>query len=193
VNPTFFKTQADLRKWLEKNHDKKGELLIGFYKKGSGKGGITYQQALDEALCFGWIDGVRRGIDEERWSIRFTPRNPRSGWSRVNIKRVKELSDLGLILPSGLEAFEGHESRRTGYMYEEEMRALTPDLEKRFKQNKKAWQFWEGQPPGYRRTASWYVMSAKREETRLKRLATIIEESKNGRRFDFMAPRAKRK
>jgi uncharacterized protein YdeI (YjbR/CyaY-like superfamily) len=193
MNPTYFKTQAEFRRWLQKIHNKAGELLVGFYKKGSGKGGITYQQALDEALCLGWIDGVRRRIDDERWSIRFSPRNPRSGWSRVNIKRVNELDELGLMRPSGLKAFEGHESRTTGYMYEEEYRALGPDLEKRFRQNKKAWKFWEAQPPGYRRTASWYVMSAKRDETRLTRLATIIEESKIGRRLDFMAPRRKTK
>ena len=194
MEPKFFKTQAAFRAWLEKNHDRKTELLIGFYKAASGKGGLTYQQALDEALCFGWIDGVRRTIGEDAWEQRWSPRKARSPWSRINIKRAGELRDAGLMHPAGLKAFEGRDrSKDSSYSYENALRKLSPAHEKRFKANKKAWAFWGSQPPGYKRTASWWVMSAKREETRERRLATLIADSAAGRRIGLLtSPTAKK-
>ena len=187
MEPKFFKTQAAFRAWLEKNHDRKTELLIGFYKAASGKGGLTYQQALDEALCFGWIDGVRRSIGDEAWEQRWSPRKARSPWSRINIKRAGELRDAGLMHPAGLKAFEGRDrSKDSSYSYENALRKLSPAHEKRLKANKKAWAFWGSQPPGYKRAASWWVMSAKREETRERRLATLIADSAAGRRIGLL-------
>jgi uncharacterized protein YdeI (YjbR/CyaY-like superfamily) len=183
MKPVFFKSQTDFHKWLDKNHDKASELIVGFYKKSSGKAGITYKEALDEALCFGWIDGVRNSIDDDRWTIRFSPRKSKSIWSKVNVDRANELMRLGLMQPSGLAAFEGHEHRTSRYSYENDLKKLAPEYEKRFRRNKKAWSFWESQPAGYQRTTSWYVMSAKREETRARRLQTLIENSENGERI----------
>ena len=179
----FFRSSADLRKWLEKNHDREPELVLGFYRKASGKQSISYQEALDEALCFGWIDGITHGVDDERYTIRFTPRRPKSNWSRVNIKRVGELIQEGRMAPAGLRTFESRDpSRESGYSYEASPRGLDETHEKRLRANRRAWTFFEAQPPGYRRLASWWVMSAKREETRSRRLAALIEESANGRR-----------
>lgn len=184
TKPTFFKSQAVFRTWLEKNHDKVTELLVGFYKKDSGKGGITYQQALDEALCFGWIDGVRRSIDDERWSIRFTPRKRTSVWSAVNIARVGELTRLGVMHASGLRAFETRDPEKANrYSFEREAANLDPAHEQQFRANRKAWAFWELQPPYYRKTAVWWVVSAKKEETRSRRLEALIADSANGQRI----------
>ncbi len=193
MKPVFFKSQPEFHKWLEKNHNKASELLIGFYKKASSKKGITYKEALDEALCFGWIDGVRKTIDEDRWTIRFTPRKTKSIWSKVNVARAKELNKLGLMQPSGLAAFEGHAERTSRYSYENDLRKLAPEYEEKFRRNKKAWRFWESQPAGYRRTTSWYVMSAKKEETRLKRLTTLIKDSENGERISELRRPVKQK
>jgi uncharacterized protein YdeI (YjbR/CyaY-like superfamily) len=191
MKPTFFATAADFRKWLEKNHDTVPELLVGFYKKGSGKPSITWPESVDEALCFGWIDGVRRTIDEESYSIRFTPRRPRSNWSAVNLKRVDELTKLGRMHPAGLRAFEARDPSRT-YSYErKEDQKLDAAYEAKLKANKKAWTFFQAQPPYYRRIASLWVMDAKKEETRLKRLATLIDDSAHGRRIGLMARPAK--
>ena len=192
--PTFFRSRAAFRAWLEKYHDRKSELHVGFYKAASGKGGLTYKEAVDEALCFGWIDGITRSLGEEAWTIRFTPRRPRSNWSRININRVAELRKAGLMHEAGLKAFEGRDpSKDQSYSYENAMRKLTPAFEKRFKANKKAWGFWKAQPPGYVRTASWWVMSAKRDETRDRRLAKLIADSAAGRRTDATLPPAKKK
>jgi uncharacterized protein YdeI (YjbR/CyaY-like superfamily) len=182
-NPRFFKTALALRKWLAQNHEKAGELWIGFYKKSSKKGGLTYREALDQALAFGWIDGVRKTFDETSYMIRFTPRRPKSIWSAVNIKKVGELTKLGLMEPPGLRAFEARDVTKQGYSYEQRPAELEPDYEKRFKKSKKAWKFFEAQPPYYRKTLTFWVMSAKREETRLKRLNRLIEESENERRI----------
>jgi uncharacterized protein YdeI (YjbR/CyaY-like superfamily) len=191
MKPTFFPTPADFRQWLERNHDKVPELLVGFYKKGSGKPSITWPESVDEALCFGWIDGVRRTIDEERYSIRFTPRRPRSNWSAVNLKRVEELTNLGRMHPAGLRAFEVRDPSRT-YSYErKEDQKLDPAYEAKLKANKKAWTFFQAQPPYYRRIASLWVMDAKKEETRLRRLATLIDDSARGRRIGPLAGPAK--
>jgi len=194
VKPTFFKTPAELRRRLAKDHAKLDELWIGFYKVASGKGGITYKEALDEALCFGWIDGVTKSLGAESWMIRFSPRTARSAWSAVNIKRAGELRLAGRMTSAGLKAFEGRDrSKDKSYSYENALRALSPAYEKRFKANRKAWTFWEAQPPGYKRTASFWVMSAKKEETQLRRLATLIEDSAAGRRIGLLtSPTAKR-
>ena len=186
MKATFFAKPADLRKWLEKNHDKVPELLVGFYKKGSGNPSITWPESVDEALCFGWIDGVRRRIDEESYSIRFTPRRARSIWSNVNTKRFAELTKQGRVQPAGLAAFEKRDAKRSGvYSYEQREKAQKLDAvyAAKLEANRKAWAFLQAQPPGYQRMASLFVMSAKREETRLKRLAVLIAESAAGRRI----------
>lgn len=181
--PRFFATPAEWRAWLEQHHDKEIELSVGFYKRDSGRPSITWPEAVDGALCFGWIDGVRHSIDEISYKIRFTPRKPRSIWSAVNIRRVTELSSLGLMHANGLAAFEKRTGERSGiYAYEQRMGAsLPPAFEKKFRANKAAWQFFQAQPPWYRRTSAWWVISAKREETRRRRLATLMEESSQQR------------
>jgi uncharacterized protein YdeI (YjbR/CyaY-like superfamily) len=193
MRPTFFKKQADFRTWLEKNHDKKRELLVGFYKKASGKPSMSWPEAVDEALCFGWIDGVRRRVDDTRYTIRFTPRTTRSTWSAVNIKRA-ELKKRGLMLPAGIAAFEKRsEDRSRIYSYERKNAALDPAFEKRFRANKKAWAFFESQTASYKRAAVWWVISAKREETRLRRLDKLIEVSSQGQAIPPLAPPSTRK
>jgi uncharacterized protein YdeI (YjbR/CyaY-like superfamily) len=185
--PSFFKNQSSFHKWLEKNHDKFSELTVGFYKVNSEKLSFTYKEALDEALCFGWIDGIRKSIDEESYTIRFTPRNPKSIWSAVNIKRIKELKELGLMQSAGLKVFEQRDVRKSNlYSFERENVKLTDIYEKQFRKNKKAWSFFEAQPPSYRKPAMWWVMSAKQEETRLKRLETLIADSEKGLRIAMM-------
>lgn len=193
ARPRFFRSPAEFRKWLEKNNDRESELLVGFYKKSSGKRGITYEEALDEALCFGWIDGVRRSVDDERSTIRFTPRRQRSNWSLKNIRRVNELTKLGRMAPPGIAAFERRDPSEAGtYSFEQANPRLDQGLERRFRRNRGAWQFWEAQPPGYRKAATWWVVSAKREETRLRRLQTLIEDSANGRRLAQVTSPARR-
>lgn len=178
TNATFFETPADFRAWLEANHDKVRELLVGFHKKGSGRPSITWPESVDQALCFGWIDGVRRRIDEDSYSIRFTPRKKNSTWSAVNIGRVAELTKLGLMRPAGLRAFQlRREDRSAIYAYENDPRILDAAFEKRFRSNRKAWKFFNEQPPSYRRVAIHWVMSAKKEETRARRLSTLIDDS----------------
>lgn len=181
---TFFNTPSDFRKWFEKNHESSKELLVGFYKKGSGRPSITWPESVDEALCFGWIDGVRRRIDDVSYTIRFTPRRTTSIWSAVNIKRAQELIDQGLMKPAGLKAFQARKENRSGiYSYEQRSEKLPDPYATIFRQNKKAWEFFQAQAPWYRKTLGWWIASAKREETRLKRLATLIEESANGRKI----------
>jgi uncharacterized protein YdeI (YjbR/CyaY-like superfamily) len=192
MKPTFFPTPADFRKWLERNHETAGELLVGFYKKGSGRPSITWPESVDEALCFGWIDGIRRTIDHESYSIRFTPRRPRSNWSAVNIKRVAELTKLGRMRPAGLRAFEARDPDRSQiYSFEQsdEARTLSPEYQKKLEANKKAWAFLQSQAPYYQRVCAYWVMSAKKEETRLKRLAKLIEVSAKGQRFGAPTPK----
>ncbi len=184
MKPTFFKTPSEFRKWLAKHHDSESELLVGFYKKDSGKPSITWPESVDQALCFGWIDGVRRRIDDLSYSIRFTPRRQRSNWSTVNINRVGELSKLGLMKPPGLKAFAARQEYRSGiYAYEQRTAELPPEYEKALKKNKAAFKFFEAQPASYRKAIHWYVVCAKKEETRLKRLQSVIEHSANGRRI----------
>jgi uncharacterized protein YdeI (YjbR/CyaY-like superfamily) len=181
MEPTFFKTPAELRRWLKTNHSKSTELWLAFYKKGSGKAGITYQEALDEALCYGWIDGIRKTHDDEAFKIRFSPRKPRSLWSAINIKRVGELREAGRMQKTGLAIFEKRKDE-PGYSIVNAPKELPPDLEKIFKKNKKAWEFHHVQPPGYRKMLAFWISFAKREETRLKRLRIIIEFAEKGQR-----------
>jgi uncharacterized protein YdeI (YjbR/CyaY-like superfamily) len=195
MKPTFFPKPADFRKWLKKNHDKETELLVGFYKVGSGKPSITWPESVDQALCFGWIDGVRRTIDEHSYTIRFTPRKPRSIWSAVNVKKVKALLDAGLMEPAGLKAWQARDPKKTAiYSFEQRDEAVFDSaFEKQFKANGKAWKFFQAQPPGYRRTVTFWVMNAKQEATRQRRLARLIEVSAAGERIDFMKPQGQTK
>lgn len=184
MKPKFFKTSSDFRKWFEAYHVSAPELWVGFYKRDSGKPSITWPQSVDEALCFGWIDGIRKSIDEISYKIRFTPRKPRSNWSAVNIKRAQQLIDQGLVWPAGLKAFEAREENRSGlYSYEQRSPELPNQYGKKLKNDLAAWKFFQAQPPSYRKAANWYVLSAKREETRLKRLDALIEYSAQGRRI----------
>jgi uncharacterized protein YdeI (YjbR/CyaY-like superfamily) len=158
MRPTFFATQSEFRAWLEENHDTSRELWVGFYKKSSGKPSITWPESVDEALCFGWIDGVRRSIDDERYTNRFTPRKPRSTWSAVNIKRAKELVELGRMRPAGLEAFEARTDDRSAiYSYEQRHKAtLDDDFERQFRANEQAWESFLARPPSYRKAAVYW-------------------------------------
>jgi uncharacterized protein YdeI (YjbR/CyaY-like superfamily) len=184
VTPTFFRTPADLRKWFRKNHATATELWIGFYKVGSGKPSVTWPQAVDEALCCGWIDGIRKTVDEESYKIRFTPRRPRSVWSAVNIKRVKVLSDEKRMLPAGREAFAARRENKSGiYSYEQRPLDLPEPYLSEMKQHKAAWTFFAAQPPSYRKVMTWFILSAKREETRLQRLEKLIGVSATGKRM----------
>jgi uncharacterized protein YdeI (YjbR/CyaY-like superfamily) len=192
MTPHFFATPADFRKWLAKNHSSASELLVGFYKKDSGKPSINWPESVDQALCFGWIDGVRRRIDDVSYSIRFTPRKKTSTWSAINIARVAELTKLGLMQPAGLDAFEHRREEKSAiYAYENAVRTFDAAHEKTFRKNKKAWEFFNAQPPGYRRQMTYWVTSAKKEETRARRLATLIDESAHGRRIDAMTSKKK--
>ncbi len=184
MHPTFFPTQAELRKWFEENHEKETELLVGFYKVGSGKQSITWPQSVDEALCFGWIDGVRRTIDEESYCIRFTPRKAKSTWSAVNIKKAEELIKQGLMHPAGLASFEKREESNSRiYSYEKAPEELTEVYQERFKANPKAWANFQAQPPSYRKKAIHWVMAAKQETTQQARLEKLIQSSKAGKRL----------
>lgn len=182
--PVFFPTPSSFRKWLEKNHDKAKELLVGFYKINSGKQSITWSESVDEAICFGWIDGVRKSIDDESYCIRFTPRKPKSIWSAINIKKVETLTQKGLMRPSGLAAFSKREEKRSAiYAYEKAPENLSDDFLKRFKHNKKAWEFFQSMAPSYQRSAIHWVMDARQENTSLKRLEELINDSEAGRKI----------
>ena len=188
-NIKFFKTTEALRKWLEKNHNKKDELWMGYYKKSSGKQGVTYKPALDVMLCFGWIDGISKSIDEEKYCQRYTPRRAKSIWSAVNIKKIAELTKAGLMHEAGLAAFNNRDGSRAGlYSHEQAEIKFTPALSKMFKATKKAWDNFSKMPPGYKRTATWWVISAKQEETRQRRMKTLILDSEAGRRIALLTP-----
>ena len=184
MNPRFFKSPPAFRKWLAANHAKSKELWVGFYKKGSGKPSIDWPQSVDEALCFGWIDGIRKSIDDASYKIRFTPRKPGSVWSAVNIRNVDRLIKEKLMQPAGLKAYEARKENRSGiYAYEQRSPELVEPYLTTFKRNKKAWVFYQAQPPSYRKVLNWWVISAKQEETRLKRLEQLIEKSAQGERI----------
>lgn len=194
MEPTFFATPEDFRAWLAKNHARETELLVGFYKKGSGKPSITWPESVDEALCVGWIDGVRRSLGEEAYTIRFTPRKAKSTWSAVNIKRAGELIEAGRMTPAGLKAFEAREESNSRiYAYENRHKAvLDPALEERFRANEEAWEFFQAQPPGYRHLMIFRVMSAKQEATRLRRLDQLIATSGDRQRMDLLNSRGRK-
>jgi len=195
MKPTFFRSQAAFRGWLAKRHRETRELWVGFHRKESGKVGITYPEALDEALCSGWIDGLRKAVDDSSYAIRFTPRKADSIWSAVNTRRAEELMELGRMQKPGLAAFESRDLKKAQqYSYERNNCRFEAAYENQFKANAKAWEFFRAQAPWYQRTTTWWVVSAKREETRLKRLATLIADSEKGRRIGLVDyPKSKRK
>jgi uncharacterized protein YdeI (YjbR/CyaY-like superfamily) len=181
---TFFPRPAHFRRWLERNHATAKELLVGFHKKDSGKPSVTWPESVDEALCFGWIDGIRKSVDAVSYTIRFTPRKATSTWSAVNIRRVAVLTREGRMKPAGMKAFEVRRENRSGiYSYEQRRAQLEEPYASQLRKNETAWRFFEAQPPGYRKMMSWWVLSAKREETRLKRLEKLIAESALARRL----------
>jgi len=180
MKPKYFSDQLELRKWFEKNHDKEKELLVGYYKKDSGKPSVTWPESVDQALCFGWIDGIRKSLDEISYTIRFTPRKTTSTWSAININKVKELTKLGLVKDSGWEAFQKRKENKSRiYSFEQKVIKLDKNLERIFKKNKKAWNFFILQISSYQRTTTHWVMSAKQEATRSKRLSVLIDCSSN--------------
>ncbi len=189
VKPTFFKASNALRAWFTRHGATKTELWIGYYKKASGKGGVVYQQALDEALCVGWIDGVLKSIDDTRYMQRWTPRKPTSIWSKVNIRKVQALIAAGRMMPAGLAAFARRTPERSGvYSFENDPRQFSPEFATRFRKERRAWAFFESQPPYYRRTVTAYVMSARRPDTRERRLAHVIAHAARGERIPQFTP-----
>ena len=184
MKPEFFQTSADFGTWLEKNHATATELWVGFYKKDSGKPSITWPESVDQALCFGWIDGIRKGVDEISYQIRFTPRRRGSIWSAINIKRAKELVRQKQMRPTGLTAFAARIENKSGiYSYEQRSTELSQPYANLLEKNKAAWNFFEKQPPSYRKIMGWWIISAKKEETRMARLAKLISESAKGKRL----------
>ncbi|WP_281231421.1 YdeI/OmpD-associated family protein [Flavobacterium gelatinilyticum] len=184
MNPTFFSNQEKFRAWLEKHHQNETELLVGFYKVKSKKPSMSWSESVDQALCFGWIDGIRRSIDEESYSIRFTPRKKTSIWSAINIKKIENLTKAGLMKPEGIKAFElRSEERSKIYSHENEAYILDPELEKQFKANKTAWEYFSNQAPSYRKVVIHIIMSAKQEKTRISRLEKVIKFSAEQKRI----------
>jgi uncharacterized protein YdeI (YjbR/CyaY-like superfamily) len=185
-DPVFFPTSADLRAWLEANHETASELWVGMYKKGTGKPSVAWQDVVDECLCFGWIDGIRKSLDGESFAQRITPRKPKSNWSRVNLKRVEELTAEGRMRPLGLRAYEARTKTNT-YSYEQRDNPEFDEESLRlFQAEPGAWEFFQSCPPGYRRLMTFRVVSGKREETRRKRLGELIEACRERRRMDLM-------
>lgn len=184
MSPIFFSNQAEFRKWLEQNHQTETELLVGYYKVGTGKPSMTWSESVDQALCFGWIDGVRRSVDTESYCIRFTPRKPTSIWSDINIKKMEELTKAGLMQPAGLAIFEKRkEDKSSYYTLIKEKLELPEEYKKKFKENHKAWEFFIKQPPSYRKVIIYRIVSAKQESTRLSRLKAVIEASEQQKRM----------
>ena len=192
MKPTFFSSPEKFREWLGQNHDRESELLVGFHKKSSGKKSVTYAEALDEALCFGWIDGVRKNLNETSYTIRFTPRKARSIWSNVNVNHVERLKKEGRMHAAGLETYARRDPKRTGiYAFENEPRQLSPAYEKIFRQNKQAWKFFETMAPSLKKVSIYWIMSAKKEETQLRRLKHVIENSEKGVKSGVLEPKRK--
>lgn len=193
MKPKFFPTQKDLRNWFKKNYLKEKELIVGYYKVATGKPSVNWSQSVDEALCFGWIDGIRRSIDEESYSIRFTPRKPNSNWSAININKVKELTKQNLMFAEGLNAFnKGKENKSEIYGYGKKSQKLRTDFNELLKANKKAWTFFNSQPEYYKRVVENWIMSAKQETTKLKRLKVLIDDSAAGLKIKQMRPNNKK-
>ena len=193
MKPLFFESPSKLRAWLEKHHAQETELWVGFHKKRSGKASITWPEAVDALLCFGWIDGIRKSIDEVSYTIRVTPRKSKSKWSLINVRRVPELRKLSLMHANGLKAFEARTAEGT-YAYEQRNVAkLGARFEKLFRANKPAWKFFRSQAPYYQRTATWRIISAKKEETKRRRLERLIQDSARGRSIAPLRHSAKSK
>jgi uncharacterized protein YdeI (YjbR/CyaY-like superfamily) len=190
-DPIYFTSPDELRDWFDANHQTATELWHGSYKKAAGKPTVTWSEAVDEALCVGWIDSVRYSLDPERSAQRFTPRRKGSNWSAVNIAKVKALTEEGRMRPAGLAAFEARSEERSAiYSYEQRhLAALDPDEEAAFRADEPAWDRFQAFPPSYRRTAIYWVVTAKKPETRVRRLATLIEDSAAGRRLKQLTPR----
>jgi len=192
MKPRFFTDPLRFHDWLARNHDSQKEILLGFHKKTSGKKSITYSEALDEALCFGWIDGVRKSLNDDSYTIRFTPRRAKSIWSLVNVRYIERLQKEGRMQPSGEAAFEARDAKRTGiYSFENRPRELASELKKIFRANERAWKFFKAQAPFYKRTIAFWVMGAKKEETRLSRLSRLIDASARGERVGLLEPNKK--
>ena len=184
ADPKFFSSQESFRKWLEKHHDQKQELIVGFHKVGTKRKCMTWSESVDQALCFGWIDGVRKSLGPDAYTIRFSPRRPTSIWSAINIKKVEELTKKGLMHPAGLNAFEKRDDKKSAiYQYENRPKKLDPELMKVFRKNKKAWAYFTSQPPWYQRLGAHFVMSAKQEKTRSSRLERLILASEAEKRL----------
>ena len=186
--PIFFRTPSDFRDWLTTHHADQSEQWIGFYRKHTGKPSITWPESVDEALCFGWIDGRRKSIDDRSYKIRFSPRRPNSTWSAINIRRMKELIGLERVHPAGKAAFARRSPAKSGiYAYENRgLAKLDPAAQRQFRANRRAWEWFNAQPPAYRQTVIWWVVSAKRSETRLKRLGLLIANSAAGQRIGLL-------
>jgi uncharacterized protein YdeI (YjbR/CyaY-like superfamily) len=193
--PIFFDSPQAFYDWLDQNHETESEVYVGYWKKHTGKPSLTWSQAVDQALCFGWIDGRVNSIDDERHMQRFTPRKPNSNWSNINVEKMKKLTEAGLVKPAGHAAFERRRADRTGiYSFERQAEAkLEPEQEKRFKANAAAWEFFQAQAASYKRTAIHLVTSAKRPETRERRLNLLIEDSAAGRRLEQLTSPGRRK
>ena len=181
---TYFKSAAEFRAWLEQHHATERELFVGFYKKASGRAGLTYAEAVDEALCFGWIDGVKRRVDQFSYQHRLTPRTAKSIWSRINIQHAERLIKTGRMTPAGRKASAARDPKWSEvYSFENAPRQLPPAGERRFRADRTAWDFFQRQPPGYRRVATFWVVSAKKTETQTRRLEQLIADSRSGRRL----------
>lgn len=189
MEPRFFATPAEWRRWLARHHGSVPELWVGFHKKATGRPSITWPEAVDQALCYGWIDGIRKRLDDHSYVIRFTPRRAGSIWSAVNLRRVAELTAQGLMQPAGVAAHsKAKDARSAIYAYEQRTEAELPrEMMQRFRRNRAAWAFFRSQPPWYRHTATWWVISARRDDTRERRLATLIDDSAAGRRIRHLA------
>jgi uncharacterized protein YdeI (YjbR/CyaY-like superfamily) len=183
---TFFSSAAALRKWLRSHHRSASELVVGIHKRHTGKPSLTWPELVDQVLCFGWIDGVRRRLDEDSYTIRITPRKAGSSWSAVNVRRVQELTRKGLMARAGLAAFRTRDRKKAGYSYEDRPKSLGRTYARALKSNAKAHAFFRAQPPWYQRTVSFWVMSAKRDETRLRRLNQLIRDCAAGRRVGIL-------
>jgi uncharacterized protein YdeI (YjbR/CyaY-like superfamily) len=186
----FFATPAAWRRWLAAHHKTHDELWVGFFKKSSGRPSLTWPESVDEALCYGWIDGLRKSIDAERYMIRFTPRRAGSIWSAINVRRAKELTTLRRMRAAGARAFRARRAARTAiYSFEQRKNPTLPVAYRRlFKSDPDAWRFFKEQPPGYQRVATWWIISAKQEDTRRRRLSLLIADSARGRRIALLSP-----
>lgn len=180
-DPRFFPTAAQLRAWFEKNHDKRGELWVGYYKKGTGLPSVTWPESVDTALCYGWIDGLKRSVDEKRYMLRFTPRRKRSHWSARNLGRMEELIAAGLVIDPGLAAYERRDRRKERRAaHEQAVVSLPAEYGAKIKADADAWRYFQAARPSYRKQVTWWIVSAKREETRLRRLGILIESCAAG-------------